>query len=188
MSKRNSINAVAKISFFLKNFSEIPSLLYKVLMYNEKREEACTMVNVFDVAKYILQQTGRISTMKLQKLCYYAQAWSLVWDDKPLFNEEFEAWANGPVCRELFNLHKGEYSVDKEDILQGKLSGESLTDEECETINIVLKSYAPKNAQWLSTLTHMEAPWNDARIGVPDGASCSNIITKESMAMYYGAL
>lgn len=60
------------------------------------------MANVFDVAKYILEVKGTMSTMKLQKLCYYAQAWSLVWDDKPLFGEEFEAWANGPVCRELF--------------------------------------------------------------------------------------
>lgn len=54
------------------------------------------MANVFDVAKYILVQRGEMSTMKLQKLCYYCQAWSLVWDDKPLFEEEFQAWANVP--------------------------------------------------------------------------------------------
>ena len=146
------------------------------------------MANVFDVAKYILQQTGRISTMKLQKLCYYSQAWALVWDDKPLFDEEFEAWANGPVCRELFNLHRGEYSIVESDIPQNVLSDKDLTAGERETIGVVLESYAPKNAQWLSTLTHMEDPWNDARTGVPDGAACSNIITKESMAMYYGSL
>lgn len=28
---------------------------------------------------------------------YYAQAWSLVWDEKPLFPERIEAWVNGPV-------------------------------------------------------------------------------------------
>ena len=39
------------------------------------------MANVFDTAKYILEQLGSMSTMKLQKLCYYSQAWSLVWDD-----------------------------------------------------------------------------------------------------------
>ncbi len=42
------------------------------------------MATVFDVAAYILENTGSISTMKLQKLCYYSQAWSLVWDDKPI--------------------------------------------------------------------------------------------------------
>lgn len=66
------------------------------------------MANAFDVAKYILEVKGTMSTMKLQKLCYYAQAWSLVWDDKPLFDEEFEAWANGPVCRELFFKTQGQ--------------------------------------------------------------------------------
>ena len=69
------------------------------------------MANVFDVAKYILEKLGTLSTMKLQKLCYYCQAWSLVWDDTPLFDEKFEAWANGPVCRELFFHTKDRKSV-----------------------------------------------------------------------------
>ena len=42
------------------------------------------MGSVFDTAKYILEKCGTMSTMKLQKLCYYSQAWSLVWDDAPL--------------------------------------------------------------------------------------------------------
>ena len=50
------------------------------------------MATVFDVAKYILEKKGTMSTMKLQKLCYYSQAWSLVWDDQPLFNEDFESF------------------------------------------------------------------------------------------------
>lgn len=45
------------------------------------------MANVSDVAAYILQKHGRMTTMKLQKLVYYSQAWSLVWDEKPLFQE-----------------------------------------------------------------------------------------------------
>lgn len=146
------------------------------------------MANVFDVASYILEKTGRISTMKLQKLCYYSQAWSLVWDDKPLFEEEFEAWANGPVCRELFSIHRGEFSIEADEIPENMLSNDGLTTDEKETIDVVLKSYGSKNAQWLSTLTHLEDPWNNARIGIPDGVACSNIITKESMAMYYGSL
>ena len=40
-------------------------------------------IQVFDVAAYILQKTGSMTTMKLQKLVYYSQAWSLVWDEKP---------------------------------------------------------------------------------------------------------
>nr|WP_296476513.1 type II toxin-antitoxin system antitoxin SocA domain-containing protein [uncultured Acetatifactor sp.] len=44
--------------------------------------------------------------MKLQKLCYYARAWTLVWDDAPLFEEDFQAWANGLVCPNCFLRHR----------------------------------------------------------------------------------
>lgn len=143
------------------------------------------MATIFDTAKYILEQRGTMSTMKLQKLCYYSQAWALVWDDEPLFDEEFQAWANGPVCRELFNYTKGQFSVTAADI-----PGDSsvLKDNQKETIDVVLHSYGDKNAQWLSQLTHMEAPWQEARDGLPADAYCQNIITKESMAMYYAAI
>ncbi len=143
------------------------------------------MANIFDVAKYILEKKGTMSTMKLQKLCYYAQAWSLVWDDKPLFDEEFEAWANGPVCKKLFLKTKGHYSVSADNETGG--SGD-LTDDEIDTINQVLKYYGDHSAQWLSQLTHMEDPWNEARKDIPNGVGCNQIITKESMAIYYGGL
>ena len=54
-------------------------------------------VSVLDVAAYILKKLGSMTTMKLQKLVYYSQAWSLVWDEQSLFIESIEAWANGPV-------------------------------------------------------------------------------------------
>ena len=65
------------------------------------------MPTEFDVAKYILKKTGQLPTIKLRKPVYYCQAWSLAWDDVPLFDEDFQAWANGPVCPDLFNLHHG---------------------------------------------------------------------------------
>lgn len=143
------------------------------------------MANVFDVAKYILEQWGTMSTMKLQKLCYYSQAWSLVWDDVPLFEENFQAWANGPVCPELFFKTQGKFSVDKNDETGGV---GNLTDNQKDTINQILDHYANHDAQWLSQLTHMEDPWLNARKGLPIGVGCSNVITKESMALYYGGI
>lgn len=143
------------------------------------------MANVFDTAKYILEQSGEMSTMKLQKLCYYAQVWSLVWDDFPLFAEDFQAWANGPVCPELFHKTQGEYSVNAADETGGE---GDLSDNQRDTINRVLEYYGIHDAQWLSQLTHMEEPWILARKGAPSGAGCNNIITKESMALYYGGL
>ena len=143
------------------------------------------MARVFDVARYILEKMGPLSTMKLQKLCYYSQAWALVWDDEPLFDEEFEAWANGPVCRELFFENQGKYSVSAMDV-NGDSSVLSLNQK--DTVNTVLETYGDKNAQWLSTLTHMEEPWKTARGELPTGAPCDRLITKESMAIYYASL
>lgn len=143
------------------------------------------MANVFDVAKYILEKLGRMSTMKLQKLCYYSQAWSLVWDDSPLFDEDFQAWANGPVCPELFQKTKGIYSVTASDENGG--NGD-LNSEQKDTIDKVLEYYGGHDAQWLSQSTHLEDPWINARKDIPDGVGSTNTITKESMAMYYGGL
>lgn len=144
------------------------------------------MANVFDTAKYILEKSGgSMSTMKLQKLCYYSQAWSLVWDDAPLFEEEFQAWANGPVCPELFYKTQGKFSVNASDETGGE---DNLSAEQKETIDIVLNHYGDHDAQWLSQLTHLEDPWKNARAGVPAGMGSNKTITKESMAEYYGGL
>lgn len=143
------------------------------------------MANVFDVAKYILECFGPMSAMKLQKLCYYSQAWSLVWDEAPLFQEDFQAWANGPVCPELFFKTQGQYIVSAYDETGGE---GNLTINQKDTIDRVLDYYGDHDAQWLSQLTHMEDPWIKARKGIPLGAGCNNVITKESMAMYYGGL
>ncbi len=143
------------------------------------------MANVYDVATYILEKKGRLSTMKLQKLCYYSQAWALAWGDEPLFCEDFRAWANGPVCKELFYKTQGQYSVEAADE-QGNSS--ELTAQQIETIDKVLEYYGDKDAQWLSRLTHMEDPWRLARKGMTEGEFGDQIITKESMAIYYGGL
>ena len=144
------------------------------------------MPNIFTTAKYILDSKGDISAMKLQKLCYYCQAWSLVWDDAELFPEDFQAWANGPVCPELFFHTQGKYKItaaDEADMVDGEL-----TDNQKDTVNKVLEHYFPHDAQWLSQLTHMEDPWNKAREGVAPGIGSTNIITKASMSEYYGGI
>lgn len=143
------------------------------------------MATVFDTAKYILSKLGALSTMKLQKLCYYAQAWSLVWDDAPLFDSEFEAWANGPVCPELFFRYQGRFSVSFDDVI-GDVA--ALTQSQRDTVDEVVSYYGDKNAQWLSQLTHMEDPWKKAREGLSDGDYSKCVISQESMALYYSGL
>lgn len=143
-------------------------------------------VSVFDVTKYIIEKRGPISAMKLQKLVYYAQAWSLVWDENPLFNEEIEAWISGPVVPPLFREHKGKYLIQDSDLTQG--SSANLGDSQRQMVDAVLEYYGDKNSQWLSDLTHMEEPWKEARKGLAPDERGSQEITLASMQEYYSSL
>ncbi len=140
--------------------------------------------NVFDVASYILQKKGTMTTMKLQKLVYYCQAWSLVWDEKPLFLEPIQAWANGPVIPVLFDKHRGNYSISS--ISNGKISNLSI--EQKETIDKVLEHYGDKSANWLIELTHLEAPWRNARKGLYQLERGDSVISHSELAEYYSSL
>jgi len=142
------------------------------------------MVDVFDVAQYILQERSSMTTMKLQKLVYFCQAWSLVWDEEPLFNQEIEAWASGPVVRELYDAHKGKFELSS--LNRGE--PEHLSQGQKDTIDAVLEYYGNQSAQWLSDLTHIEEPWGSARTGIPDGVPCTNEISHASMHEYYSSL
>jgi len=144
------------------------------------------MVSVFDVAKQILNRLGRISTWKLQKLCYYAQAWSLAWTEKPLFYEPIQAWANGPVCPDLFFVHRGKFIIGPEDLPGGDPS--VLNADQLDTIDRVLSHYGSWEPYALREQTHAEDPWKNARKGIPDDVPSSNEITWASMGEYYGNL
>lgn len=143
------------------------------------------MASARDVAQYICDQLGEISTIKLQKLVYYCKAWSLVWDEDPLFPEQFEAWANGPVVPDLYKAHRGEFWCPNN--IEGADTSR-LTMRQKENINIVLESYKDKSPQYLVALTHAEQPWKDAREGYEPGERCDVIIPESAIAEYYSSL
>lgn len=171
-----SVILVAVIAFCAFMFSRISCKI--------KSKRGRLVANVYDVAAYILKVRGQMPAMKLQKLVYYCQAWSLVWDEKPVFPERIEAWAQGPVVPALFNEHRGAFIVTK----LGKGDPDALDKDERETVDAVLKAYGDKASQWLSDLTHQEAPWLDAREGIPPGEFCEKEIGLAAIAEYYGSL
>ena len=142
------------------------------------------MASVDDVAAYILKRHGRMDTWKLQKLVYYSQAWHLVWESRPLFRAQIEAWANGPVVPALYKKHKGQYEMSAWP--EGNLK--ALDKSETSTIDAVLEFYGDKAGHVLSALTHREPPWQDARRGLAPGERGQSVISWESMSGYYGSL
>lgn len=145
--------------------------------------ETCA-VSVFDVAAYILEKIGTISTIKLQKLVYYSQAWSLVWDDAPLFPERIEAWVNGPIVRELFAYHRGVFQISSLPIGVPEL----LNSTQKETVDAVIGFYGKKTGQQLVEISHLEDPWKLARIGMDKDERGETEITLNSMAEYYTSI
>jgi uncharacterized phage-associated protein len=142
------------------------------------------MPSVHDVAAYIVSRQKCVTAMKLQKLVYYCQAWSLVWDERALFPEPIEAWANGPVVPELYYAHQGEFEIRS----IRDAHPEHIDKDGLDTIDAVLSAYGACSAQRLSDLTHAERPWRDARAGLADGERGNRVISLASMEEYYSSL
>lgn len=139
------------------------------------------MAKVDDVAAALLEATGPVTTMKLQKLVYYAQAWHLVFSAEPLFGDTIEAWSQGPVTRSLYEQHRDRYKVAK----WSPGSPARLSPAELETISWVLRKYSGFSAEALSRMTHMETPWQIARGVLADDERSSNPISLDIMRDFY---
>ncbi|MDJ0359695.1 type II toxin-antitoxin system antitoxin SocA domain-containing protein [Rhodococcus sp. H29-C3] len=117
--------------------------------------------SVDDVAAYVINEfQSPISTMKLQKLCYMAQGWSLAITDEALFNDDFEAWKNGPVNYRLFDQHRGQFLVD------AWPSGDPQTIAPIAraVLDGAIRNYGGLSGMQLGELTHQdETPWSRAR-------------------------
>lgn len=125
-----------------------------------------------------------ITHLKLQKLVYYAQAWSLALLGRPLFSEDFRAWAHGPVALSVWHAFKehGWEALPPPDEMP------DFDDETTELLRDVLRSYGEHSARKLEELTHGEEPWLRARGDLPPEASSSAVIPKEHMKRFYQRL
>lgn len=141
-------------------------------------------LHITDIAYYILGVTGDITTKALQKLSYYCQAWSCGWYKKPLFPECFEAWVQGPVNRELYNMHSGLRIAKK--YIFGNQKIQVLSEEQKAFVNKVLSVYQWIDPDDLGEITHTEIPWKKARKGIPKNASSDSVISVEEMKNFYG--
>jgi uncharacterized phage-associated protein len=143
-------------------------------------------ITAFDIADYVLwlaNETGSfISNLQLQKLVYYAQAWHLALHDRPLFDEDFQAWVHGPVIPELFEKyqHFSWQPINQE-------VHPDLPEPIVAHLTEVADEYFSCNGYELERMTKAESPWQQARKGsAPDDIS-HNIIHKNWMKEYYQA-
>ena len=139
--------------------------------------------SIVDVATYILERTGTVTTMKLQKLAFYSQAQHLAQYGSSLFPEDFEAWRGGPVAPELYALHRGMFLIRPGELVSGDSS--ALTDAERGLIDSVCSALGSLTGAELSERTHLESPWLHAREGLRPSAPSDAVITQEAIRSYY---
>lgn len=153
------------------------------------------LIDVFDVADYFIYKSNfdnkarrTISPLKLQKLIYYAQAWHVTLNDgKKMFDENIEAWVHGPVVPSVYRKYKHYgYNFISEEIKQlpPKLNEKEYKNIK-KTLELVWELYNELDAKTLEKMTHSEAPWQQARKGIPNHEASNRIISTQSMRDYY---
>lgn len=104
-----------------------------------------------------------ITHLKLQKLMYYAQGFSMARNDMKIFDECFEAWTHGPVCRKLYDEYKemSYYSITDE-MVKGNPEIVIKRNKVFSVIKEVWMTFGTMSGKQLEMMTHRELPWREA--------------------------
>jgi uncharacterized phage-associated protein len=150
------------------------------------------VMTITDACDYIIVKLTEgnvfLNVLKLHKLLYYCQAWSLAFERGRLFPAYFQAWVHGPVSRDIYDRYsntKAMYSaVTVEDVRNG-FDPQALDAAERAVIDSILEVYAPLSGDQLEEMTHNEDPWILARKGVAPSARSENLIDEKVMREFY---
>ena len=147
--------------------------------------------DIIDVADWFLLK-GNMSNKKIQKLCYYAEAWSLTLLDQHIADHsEFEAWVHGPVNRTLYQIYDGYgwnlLTITNYEEVKSRLEL-LFTPEQVEVLEAVWDTYGEYGADQLEALTHTERPWLEQRTGLGKFESSHNVISSNTMKEYYNSI
>lgn len=146
------------------------------------------MAQAEDVARYLIWLASQepepelLTHLRVQKLLYYMQGWSLAMRGRPIFEESLEAWTHGPVVPEVYEIfadHKRKPFSPKE----GRDG--ALTPDDAGFVESVWGHYKQYSANELRRKTHSETPWLEARGGSQSGERCQNEIGQKSMRDFF---
>lgn len=146
------------------------------------------MFSVFDVASFFLSRSS-MSQKKLQKLVYYAYAWTLtLLNDDPdhlenrLFNEEIQAWVHGPVCPALYQEYR---SYGWADIPPAPFDEALFNEDVLDVLEQVWEVYGGFTGNQLESISHREEPWKAARGNCSVNEPSQQRISDELIFRYY---
>lgn len=172
-----------------ENMDKIGETAYKKAMNAAKEVEPLFELSekMLLVISYIFKKAEEVTPLALQKMLYYIQGIYIVLFGKELFSEECEAWAHGPVFKDVYEVFKSfKYNpIDDTRFSMFKNRFNELSDNEKKVIDLVVESFGIYSGKTLEQITHKETPWMDARKNcLPDEAS-NEVITKEKIKEYF---
>jgi uncharacterized phage-associated protein len=119
-----------------------------------------------EVAEYFISLVDEdsgdsLSNLKIQKLLYYAQGFSLAILRCPLFDEKILAWNFGPVVEAVYEDYKqfGSAAVP----LSSDFNPDRFDPNVSELLNEVYGVYGQFSAAALVEMTHSEPPWKKTK-------------------------
>lgn len=152
------------------------------------------VINAMDVANYVIYLATQqivgdegekegITNLKLQKILYFIEAYSLSVKEKSIFPDSIKAWEYGPVVPEVYHVLKqhGSRPIFSEDDYVVNLS-----EEDQKTIKSVWDSFSKYSASRLVDITHRHTPWIAAYDRSNNGESSE--INRSEIAEYYRGL
>ena len=140
--------------------------------------------SIFDVANWFLSKEN-MTQKKLQKLCYYAQAWCYALKGYRLEDTDYQAWVHGPVSPALWERFKiFGYNII---CIKGNYTA-PFEKEEIQLLEDVWDTYGDNTGNALEALTHRELPWLEARRGYEPDERCTVVISPDTMASYYKSI
>ena len=118
-----------------------------------------------------------VTPLKLQKLLYYCQGYSLALTGKPIFEDEIEAWKLGPVVKEIYQ----EYRKYSGGIIPFRsVKSDSNPNETIRAIiNLVLQDKGQYDGKTLARATHKERPYIESFQGAYTNAKIPVELLKE---------
>lgn len=169
--------------------SAIPTNTDQYVIVNAADSEHIAMdevgkYSIFEIANWFLTKK-EMTHKKLQKLCYYAQAWCYALKGYRLENTDYQAWVHGPVSPSLWEKFKifGYDSI--------KIKGTPSFNFDVEDVRLledVWDTYGESSGNELESLSHRELPWIEARQGYDPEERCTVVISPRTMASYYKSI
>ena len=147
------------------------------------------MCKVQDVADFFVDSAlsdpdDNMTNMRVNKLLFFAQGWSLAKrEGRPLFQEDFYAWDYGPVVPEVYQKYKVAGKGKIQDVDNDNYDN-NFTEEESQLLIDVLREYSKFSTSGLVDLSHRAgSPWDKVY-----ERGRSNLIPKEDIRAYFEAL